>query len=71
MRFDSYYSSIEHLKQSKGIIDGFNLIAYNKGIKSWIKNIEDEESYALVQELSIDCVQGKYLSKLNTINGEN
>jgi len=64
IRFDTYYSNREKLEKNRSIIEGFNSIAHEKGIKSWFKNIEDKESYKIVQELDIDYVQGKYLSNL-------
>jgi len=67
IRFDTYYSSIEKLEKNQDILRGFNTIAKAKGIKSWIKNIENEESYSLAKEIEIDYFQGKYLSKV----GEN
>lgn len=69
VRFDTYYSNLEKLSQNRNIIDGFNLMAHEKGVKTWIKNIEDEATYKLVQEVGIDYVQGKYLSKVqNNVN---
>jgi len=64
VRFDTYYSHKEKLLENRAIIDGFNLMAHEKGVKSWIKNIEDEATLSLVQELEVDCIQGKYLSAL-------
>ena len=67
IRYDTYYSSYEKLKKNRDIIVGFNTIAHAKGIKSWIKNIEDDQSYTLAKDIEIDYFQGKYLSKV----GEN
>ncbi|WP_457749699.1 EAL domain-containing protein [Sulfurimonas sp.] len=64
VRFDTYYSKSEKLRQNHNIIEGFNHMAHEKGLKTWIKNIEDEESYTLVKEIGIDYVQGKYFSEL-------
>ena len=64
IRFDTYYSRKEKLEKNRSIIEGFNLIAHEKGIKSWIKNIEDEDTFLVVKEIGIDFVQGKYLSNL-------
>ncbi|MBA1437637.1 MAG: GGDEF domain-containing protein [Epsilonproteobacteria bacterium] len=68
IRYDSYYSSFERLDKNRNIIKGFNTIAHEKGVKSWVKNIEDTQSYQLAKELEIDFVQGKYLSELENIN---
>lgn len=64
VRFDSYYSSQEKMLEQKSVIEGFNLIAQKKGIKTWIKNIEIEKTLEITHELDIDYVQGKYLSDL-------
>ncbi|MEN4053067.1 MULTISPECIES: GGDEF domain-containing protein [Sulfurimonas] len=67
IRFDTYYSRQEKIEKNRSIIEGFNLIAYEKGIKTWIKNIEDEATFALVNDLNIDYIQGRYLSELEEI----
>ena len=67
IRFDTYYSHEDKLKKNRSIIEGFNLIAEQKNIKSWIKNIEDEATFAIAKEINIDYIQGKYLSELQEI----
>jgi len=64
VRFDSYYSCEEKMLEQKSVIEGFNLIAQQKGIKTWIKNIETQKTLDIAHELHIDYVQGKYLSDL-------
>lgn len=64
VRFDTFYTKEIKNKKFHSIIDGFNVIAYQKGIKTWIKNIEDEESKEIVCNSNIDYVQGKYLVEL-------
>jgi len=64
VRFDTYYSNREKLFQNRSILDGFILMAHEKGIKTWIKNIEDEFTCKLAQEMDIDYIQGKYLSEV-------
>jgi len=68
IRFDTYYSNVEKLEKNRSIIEGFNLIAHEKGIKSWMKNIEDKKTYTLAQEIGIDYLQGKELAGLQEIN---
>jgi len=68
IRFDTYYSNKEKLEKNRSIIEGFNLIAHEKGIETWMKNIEDKESYEIAQQIGIDYLQGKYLSELKEIN---
>ncbi|WP_457746807.1 bifunctional diguanylate cyclase/phosphodiesterase [Sulfurimonas sp.] len=67
IRYDSYYSNEDKLDKNRSIIDGFNTMAHEKNMKSWIKNIGDEKSYNIVQSMNIDYVQGKYLSELEKI----
>ena len=64
VRFDTYYSRQEKLSKKAGIVEGFNLMAHEKGIKTWIKNIEDETSYTIAKALNIDYIQGKYLAQM-------
>ena len=64
VRFDTYYSNNEKLSQNRSIIDGFTIMAHEKGVKTWIKNIEDEATYRLTKEMDIDYIEGKYLSDL-------
>jgi diguanylate cyclase (GGDEF)-like protein len=62
VRFDSSYTKdIENTKY-KNIIDGFNIMAHKKGVKTWIKMVESEETKVKVKELKIDYIQGKYLA---------
>ena len=67
IRFDTYYSHEEKLEKNRSIIEGFNIMAHEKGIKSWMKNIEDEETYRLAKAIGIDYLQGKYLANLKEI----
>jgi len=69
VRFDTYYSNKDKLRTNRSIIDGFNLMAHENGVKTWIKNIQDEETYTLVKKINIDYIEGKYLSEIqNTTN---
>jgi len=62
IRFDSYYTKDITDKKSKDIVDGFNVMAHKKGVKTWIKMVENKEIYSVVKELNIDYIQGKYLA---------
>ena len=64
IRLDSYYSKESKMLENRSIIDGFKLMAQEKSIKTWMKNLEDEKSSALAKEMQIDFVQGKYLAEL-------
>ena len=67
IRFDTYYSKYDKMEKNRSILEGFNLTAHQKGLKSWMKNIEDEQSYTLAQELGIDMLQGKYIGDVEKI----
>jgi EAL domain-containing protein (putative c-di-GMP-specific phosphodiesterase class I) len=65
--FDTFYSDEEKMDEQSSIITGFNKMAQDKGIKTWIKNIENEVSLQKVKKFGINYVQGKYLAQLNKI----
>jgi len=67
IRFDTYYSNTNKISDNRSIIDGFILMAKEKNIKSWIKNIEQNESLNIAKEMNIDYIQGKELSSLEKI----
>ena len=64
IRFDSYYSNENKLEKNLNIISGFNSMAKEKGVKTWLKNIQTEKTLELANRLEIDYIQGKYLSDL-------
>jgi len=64
VRFDSYYSNDEKLKKNFNIVDGFVIMAHEKGVKTWIKNIQTQQSFELAKKVKVDYIQGKYLSEL-------
>ena len=66
VRFDSYYT--KDVNKYKNIIDGFNTMAHQKNIKTWIKMVENEDINRLSEELGIDYSQGKYLAPLEKIS---
>lgn len=67
IRFDNYYSTSAKLQENRAIINGFNLIAHEKQVLSWMKNIEDEETLESILSMNIDLTQGKQLSNLEKI----
>ncbi|MEA3370768.1 MAG: GGDEF domain-containing protein [Campylobacterota bacterium] len=67
VRFDPYYSKEIKDEKNHSIIGGFNSMAQEKGIKTWIKNIEDKESYEIAKKMNIDFIQGKYLADLKAV----
>lgn len=60
VRFDSFYTKEIKKRKYRSIIEGFNLIAHNNSIKSWMKMIEDEETMQLALAMKIDYLQGKF-----------
>ena len=67
VRFDSFYVKEITKRDYESIIDGFNVMAHNKNMKTWIKMLEEEEIKALTEKIGIDYLQGKYLAPLEKI----
>lgn len=64
VRFDGYYTKDLDNKSTQSIVQGFNLMAHEKNLMTWIKMIENEKMKEISQEINIDYVQGKFLSEL-------
>lgn len=64
VRFDSFYTKDIIDYKNKSVIDGFNTMAHQKGVKTWIKMVENEDVSTISKELEIDYLQGKYLAPL-------
>lgn len=64
VRFDSFYTKDINNHKSKSIINGYNKMAHENGIKTWIKMVESEDVKTIAKELNIDYLQGKYLAPL-------
>ncbi|MEK6659162.1 MAG: GGDEF domain-containing protein [Campylobacterota bacterium] len=67
VRFDFFYTKDINGKAHKNILGGFNVMAHENGIKTWIKMIENEDVKGLAKELEVDYLQGKYLAPLEKI----
>jgi len=67
VRFDSYYA--KNMKNIN-IIDGFNIMAHEKNVKTWIKKVEEKDIKKYAKEIGIDYIQGKYLAPLEIRDGE-
>jgi diguanylate cyclase (GGDEF)-like protein len=67
VRFDSYYSKKINEAKQRAILDGFNIMAHEKNVKTWIKMIENEDVNNYADELNIDFKQGKFLAELKEI----
>ncbi len=65
VRFDSFYSKNILDDNYRGIVEGFNLMAHKKGVKTWIRLIETGEIKEKVDSLEIDYMQGNFLSPIN------
>lgn len=72
VRLDSFYTKDIDKKRHFNIIKGFIVMAHEKEVKTWIRMVENKETYDMSKELEIDYIQGKYLSKIekNQIYGE-
>ncbi len=64
VRFDSFYSKKMDKNRYKNILSGFNTMAHEKGMKTWMRMIEDEESKELAREVGVDYLQGRFLAPL-------
>jgi EAL domain-containing protein (putative c-di-GMP-specific phosphodiesterase class I)/GGDEF domain-containing protein len=62
IRFDSSYT--KDIKKYKNVISGFSAMGHQKGIKTWIKMVEDQDTKDFISFMDIDYVQGKYLSDI-------
>ncbi|MBN2781719.1 MAG: GGDEF domain-containing protein [Campylobacterales bacterium] len=62
VRFDPFYT--KDIIKYQNIIEGFNTMAHLKGVKTWMKMVESEDSKKLVKAMGVDYLQGKYLSEL-------
>jgi len=62
IRFDSFYT--KEILKHESIVLGYNTMAHLKGIKTWVKIIEDEKTKNLIKNIGIDYIQGKYLAPL-------
>ena len=67
VRFDSLYSKDMQKKEYMSTLDGFNVMAHKKGVKTWIKMLENEENINLAGELNIDYQQGNFLASVEKI----
>jgi len=61
VRFDSSYSKSAKYKD---VIDGLSVIAHKKGVKTWMKMIENKEISDMADNLNIDYKQGRYLAPI-------
>ena len=64
VRFDSSYTKNDKIFKNKDILKGFTCITKAKGIKSWVKMIEDTNQLEITKDLEIDYIQGKIFSEL-------
>lgn len=64
VRFSSTYTKSIEEHKNRVVIDGLNLIAHNRNIKTWAKMVENENIQQLLEDLNIDYLQGKYLATM-------
>ncbi|MDQ7060584.1 MAG: EAL domain-containing protein [Sulfurimonas sp.] len=64
VRFDTFYSKSSNQNSSKNMLDGLNLMAHKRGVKTWIKMLETEEMNSFAQEIGINYRQGNIVSEI-------
>lgn len=64
VRFDIFLTKDMKTGNYKSIIEGFNLMAHAKGIKTWLRMIESKDVKNEAQTIGIDYLQGKHLSEV-------
>lgn len=62
VRYDSFYTKDITDEKYKSIIEGFNVMAHNKGVKTWIKMVESQDIKDEVKKLKIDYMQGNFMA---------
>lgn len=67
MRLSPFYTQNIEKKSHHSFVRGFQVMAHEKGVKSWMRMVEDEKSKEVAEELGIDYLQGKYLAPLEKI----
>ena len=67
VRFDLFLTKEMKKRNYHSIMDGFNSMAHDSGIKTWIKMIETQEIKEEAKRLKIDYLQGKYLCEVEKI----
>ncbi len=67
VRFDSKYVKHLDLKVYRELLFGLQITIDKLKIKSWIKMIEDKQSYNKLKDINIDIFQGRYLDNLKEI----
>ncbi len=65
IRFDSRYTKNLNSTRYKDIVQGLHGSINDLHSKSWIKMIEDEDTYKISNEISIDLIQGRYCDNKN------
>jgi EAL domain-containing protein (putative c-di-GMP-specific phosphodiesterase class I) len=64
VRFDSRYTKNLKSERYKKVLKGLHESVNSLNSKSWIKMVEDEETYEIAKDIGIDIIQGKYLDNL-------
>ncbi len=67
VRFDSLLTKEIRKRNYNSIIVGFIAMAQARGVKTWMKMIESEDTKMEAIKLQVDYLQGKYLSELEKI----
>ncbi|WP_373001823.1 EAL domain-containing protein [Sulfurimonas sp.] len=62
VRYDSFYTKDIRDEKYNSIIKGFNVMAHNKGVKTWIKMVESQDIKDEAKNLKIDYIQGNFMA---------
>lgn len=70
VRFENYLGKNLENTKVQSILKGFQKMSEDLGIKSWIRMIENEETFEIARDIGIDAYQGKHLAKMINIEKE-
>ncbi|WP_241761449.1 EAL domain-containing protein [Sulfurimonas gotlandica] len=62
VRYDSSYTKEIKDEKYNSAIDGFNVMAHNRGVKTWIRMVDSQEIKDEAKELKIDYIQGNFMA---------
>lgn len=67
VRFSSTFVKKIDEDKNRVIINGFNIMAHQKKIKTWAKMVENENIKNILKDLNVDYLQGKHLAQIEKI----
>lgn len=67
VRFDSFYTRDIENEKHNSIVEGLNVMAHSRGVKTWMKMVENQDIKEFAKKINVDYMQGKELAQLNKI----